>query len=68
MDTFQIKGEYIELIKLIKAAGMASSGSDAKLLVSSGNVMLNGKLEERLRAKVRVGDKVELEGKVITVS
>jgi ribosome-associated protein len=58
---FTVKGDYIELIGLLKALNLASSGGEAKMMVDDGVVYLNGIQEFRRRAKVRSGDKVELE-------
>jgi ribosome-associated protein len=57
---FTVKGDYIELIKLLKALSLAASGSEAKMLVDDGITYLNGTQEFRRRAKVRPGDRVEL--------
>jgi ribosome-associated protein len=54
------KGEYIELIQLLKVMSLASSGSEAKMLVDDGAVYLNGTREFRRRAKIRSGDRFEL--------
>ena len=64
---FDLTGEYIELIQLLKATRIAQSGAEAKIFVDQGLVRLNGTLESRKRAKVRVGDKVLLEGITIIV-
>ncbi len=63
----QLKGEFIELIKLLKFTGIASTGGEAKVLVDQGEVKVNGQLENRKRYKVRKGDKIEARGEVITV-
>ncbi len=65
MLEFKLKDEYIELIKLLKLEGFAESGADAKQMVDDMLVKVNGKLEERKRAKLRVGDQVEVGGEVI---
>ena len=57
--TFELKSDYIELIKLLKLMGIAESGSHAKYLVEKGGVKLNGVVELRKRAKLRAGDVVE---------
>ncbi|HQB77863.1 putative protein YbcJ [anaerobic digester metagenome] len=67
MTTFNLTGEYIELIKLLKAVRIAESGAHAKFLVEDSEVKLNGVVEYRKRAKVKVGDKVEALGKTIEV-
>lgn len=66
METFKIKGEYIELIQLLKVLGLAETGGQAKMLVEDGLVKLNGLPEDRKRAKLRAGDKVEV-GEVVIV-
>ena len=64
---FKITGEYIELIKLLKASGLCAMGSDAKYLVSNSKVKVNGAVDLRLRAKIRPGDKVQLESTTVEV-
>jgi ribosome-associated protein len=56
---FELTGDYIELIKLLKLMNLASSGAHAKMLVETGEVKLNGETELRKRAKLRKGDIVE---------
>ena len=63
----QIKGEYIELIKLLKLLRLVESGGIAKLVVEDGMVSLNGEVEYRKRAKIRVGDQIEFEGQTILI-
>ncbi|MGL4597399.1 MAG: RNA-binding S4 domain-containing protein [Bacteroidia bacterium] len=57
---FSIEGEYIELLALLKATGIAETGGQAKQMVDEGLVRLNGAVESRKRAKLRVGDCVEV--------
>ena len=59
MTEFKITGEYIQLIQLLKAAGLVENGADAQALVVANKVKVNGQLETRKRAKLRPGDKVE---------
>ena len=63
-----LKGEYIELNKLLKLVHLANTGGHAKLMVEEGIVFLNGKLEQRKRAKIKAGDKVEVNGNTILIS
>ncbi len=58
---FKIKTEYIHLIQLLKACNIAESGSQAKMFVDDGIVKVNGENESRKRAKLRIGDIVEIE-------
>ena len=53
---FKVEGEYIELIQLLKALGLAQTGGHAKMIVDEEMVTRNGELETRKRAKLIVGD------------
>jgi ribosome-associated protein len=59
--------EYIPLIQLLKAVNIASSGSQAQMMVINGDVKLNNETEFRKRAKIRRGDEVEAYSKKIIV-
>jgi len=65
MKEFKIEGEYIELIGLLKAIGLAQTGGHAKLIVDEEMVLRNGCLETRKRAKLLRGEKIEVNGEVI---
>jgi ribosome-associated protein len=54
--TFNLEGPYIELIQLLKALGIAQTGGHAKMIVDEGEVLRNGEVESRKRAKIIVGD------------
>ena len=58
---FKIEGDYIELIALLKAVGMAQTGGHAKMIVDDEVVIRNGELETRKRAKLIPGDVIEIE-------
>ncbi|MCK5168784.1 MAG: RNA-binding S4 domain-containing protein [Bacteroidales bacterium] len=59
--------EYIELIKLLKVTNICGSGGEAKHLVDEGEVKLNGVIESRKRAKIRIGDKIEVFNEIIEI-
>ncbi|RYM32512.1 RNA-binding S4 domain-containing protein [Brumimicrobium glaciale] len=59
---FNLEGEYIELLQLLKATGIAQTGGHAKMIVDDGGVVRDGEVETRKRAKLRVGDVIEIEG------
>lgn len=59
-EEFKIEGDYIELIQLIKATGVAESGGQAKMVVNEGMVIRNGEVEFRKRAKLIPGDLIEI--------
>ena len=42
MPDIQINKEPVELYKILKFEGLASSGAEAKQMISSGLVVLNG--------------------------
>ena len=65
MEEFKITGDYIELIQLLKAMGIAETGGHAKMIVEDGAVIRNGEVELRKRAKLVPGDKIELEDLII---
>ena len=56
---FQMRGEFIELHKLLKLEGVCASGGEAKMLVASGAVRVDGALELRKACKIRAGQSVE---------
>ena len=64
---FTIHGEYIELIKLLKAIGLCSSGAVAKIVTSEGRVKVDGIVELRKRRKIGKGQQVEFEGTIVLV-
>ena len=64
---FKINGDYIELIQLLKALGIAETGGHAKMIVDDGEVLRNGEVELRKRAKLVPGDVIELEEIKITL-
>ncbi len=60
MEEILIKGDYIELIKLLKFTGISGSGNEAKMVVDQGKVSVNGTVEYRRRAKLQKGSIVEV--------
>jgi ribosome-associated protein len=52
----------ITLGQFVKLAGLAATGGDAKRMVGSGLVMLNGRVELRRGHGLRPGDEVEVRG------
>lgn len=58
---FTIEGEYIELIQLLKAIGLAQTGGHAKMIVDEEMVLRNGEIETRKRAKLLKGEIIEVD-------
>ena len=44
---FTLQGEYIELKALLKLTDLVSSGGEAKMLISEGQVLVDGEIEMR---------------------
>ena len=64
---FKINGDYIELLALLKALGIAQTGGHAKMIVDSAEVLRNGEIELRRRAKCIKGDVIKVDGSIITL-
>ncbi len=62
-----INADYVELCNLLKLVGLADSGGRGKTMVAEGLVKVDGQLELRKTAKIRVGQVVECEGTTIQV-
>lgn len=60
-EEFKIEGDYIELLQLLKATGIAQTGGHAKMIVDDEVVFRNGELETRKRAKLVPGDVIVIE-------
>jgi ribosome-associated protein len=56
----QLEGDYVELNLLLKLVGVCDSGGAGKVLVASGAVSVDGKVEMRKTYKVRAGQLVTL--------
>jgi ribosome-associated protein len=57
---FSLNGEYVELNQLLKLVGICDSGGAGKMLVASGEVSVDGKIELRKTCKIRAGQIVRL--------
>ncbi len=64
-DSFELRDEYIELIKLLKATGLCSTGGRAKIVVEDGMVKVDGQVEYRKRCKLRRGQTVVFQDQII---
>ena len=69
MNDFKLRkdDEYITLGQLLKAAGLVSSGVEAKIVIQDGAVLVNGETDTRRGRKLREGDQVSFEGTEIRV-
>jgi len=64
---FDLRGDHITLDALLKAAGLASSGGDAKMLIQQGGVLVNGEVDLRRGRKLRAGDEVAVGGRKVVL-
>lgn len=67
MINFELEGEYIPLIQLLKATNLVQTGGEAQIVVSEGEVTYNGEVDYRKRLKVKKGDVVEFRSQKITI-
>lgn len=56
MRQVDINKEPVELFKILKFEGIVASGGQAKLVISDGQVTVNGAVETRKRRKMMSGD------------
>jgi ribosome-associated protein len=66
-EQFELKTEFIDLLQLLKATGYAATGGEAKMMVEDGLIDVNSEQESRKRRKLRLGDKVNIDGQVLIV-
>jgi ribosome-associated protein len=62
-----LRGDYIELDKLLKAMGLVESGGRARMLIVAGEVRVDGQVELRKTAKIRAGQTVAFAGTEVRV-
>ena len=68
MTTISITTEYIRLQDLLKLAGAAGTGGEAKVAVQAGEVRLNGETCTMRGKKLRGGDVVSFRGEEYAVA
>jgi ribosome-associated protein len=59
--------DYITLQQVLKLMDVVQTGGQAKQLIQSGEVKVNGIVETRRRKKLYVGDTVEVYGEVYEI-
>ncbi len=68
MKEFKLEGgDFIALCDLMKASNLTSTGGEAKHLIAEGKVKVDGAVELRKRCKIRLGQTVEYQGKIVKV-
>lgn len=64
----QIKQSPTELYKILKFEGLASSGAEAKIVISEGLVTVNGEVETQKRKKIVDGDIIVFNGETLQIT
>jgi len=67
MREVEISKQPVELYKILKFEGVASSGGEAKSLIDAGQVSVNGEVETRKRKKIVSGDIVVCMGATLKI-
>ncbi len=58
METVKIDTEFIRLDDLLKITGVAATGGQAKIMIQSGLILVNGEVCPMRGKKLRDGDTV----------
>ncbi len=67
MEKIILRDEYIKLGQALKAAGLVSSGVEAKIFIEEGKVFVNGQVEYQRGKKLREGDLVEFNNNAVEI-
>ncbi len=67
MEKIVLREEFIKLGQALKAAGLVESGVEAKDVITSGLVKVNGKVEIQRGKKLYNGDSVEYNNEIIEI-
>jgi ribosome-associated protein len=62
MRDIEMRGDTIRLGQLLKLAGIAATGGEAKVLLAEGAVRVNGEPEDRRGRQLHPGDVVAAAG------
>jgi ribosome-associated protein len=67
MNIIHINHEPVELYKILKFETLVGGGGEAKMVISSGMVTLNGEVETQKRKKIVSGDIIEFNGEAFQI-
>jgi ribosome-associated protein len=68
MKEIEITKVPVELFKILKFEGLASSGGESKMAIENGLVMVNGAVETQKRKKIVSGDVIEFNDEKFKIS
>lgn len=66
--TVEIRDQVIRLGQLLKLADFIDHGSEARDLLASGVVLVNGEIETRRGRQLVVGDSVTVRGETVGIA
>ena len=67
MEEIILRDEFIKLGQALKAAGFVDSGVEAKIVITNGEVKVNGAVEIHRGKKLYDGDVVSFDGQEIKI-
>ena len=67
METIKIRDEFIKLGQALKAAGLVESGVEAKIVIQTGEVLVNGRPELQRGKKLTGGEVISYNGQEIRI-
>ncbi|MFI5358681.1 MAG: S4 domain-containing protein YaaA [Halanaerobiales bacterium] len=62
MKQIKINTEEIKLDQFLKWANIVSTGGEAKYLIQTGEILVNGVVENRRGRKLKINDIIEVKG------
>lgn len=67
MEQIKLSEDYIKLGQALKAAGLVSSGVEAKIVIQDGLVCVNGEIDTRRGKKLYGGEVIEYDGQSVKI-
>ncbi|MFC7531031.1 RNA-binding S4 domain-containing protein [Actinoplanes sp. GCM10030250] len=67
MRDVPIDGDMIRLGQFLKLADLIETGGEAKIVIASGDVTVNGEVDMRRGRQLHAGDVVEVLGRIARV-
>ena len=67
MEEIKLREEFIKLGQALKATGLVESGVEAKIVITEGEVFVNGEVEYQRGKKLYDGDIVSFRGEEIKI-
>lgn len=68
MEYIMIRNEFIKLGQALKAAGLVESGVEAKIVIQSGEVKVNGEVEYQRGKKLYGGEIISFREQEIMIN